>query len=103
MRFSTMLIALVAVLISPIAGAQEYPDRPIRIVEPVDPGAAIDSLLFVIGRGITADWGQPGVIELLNFVPVPVELSARTWFPRPNPMDIRCSLRTVGLSAFCRI
>lgn len=63
MRRSAILIALVAILISPIAGAQEYPNRPIRIVEPADAGAAIDTLLHIISRGIMTDWGQPGVID----------------------------------------
>ena len=63
MRFSALLVALVAILISPAAQAQQYPDRPVRLIEPIEAGGSHDPLIFMVGDGIQADFGQPGVVD----------------------------------------
>src|SRR5215831_2339469 len=46
-----------------LARAQAYPDRPIKIVVPLPPGATADTLPRIIGAKLTAKWGQPVLIE----------------------------------------
>ncbi|HEY2134450.1 MAG TPA: tripartite tricarboxylate transporter substrate binding protein [Xanthobacteraceae bacterium] len=45
------------------ASAQSYPDRPIKIIVPLPPGATADTLPRIIGAKLTARWGQPVLIE----------------------------------------
>src|SRR5712675_1226336 len=45
------------------AAAQSYPNRPIKIVVPLPPGATADTLPRIIGEKLTAKWGQPVIIE----------------------------------------
>jgi tripartite-type tricarboxylate transporter receptor subunit TctC len=47
----------------PIARAQSYPDRPIKIIVPLPPGATADTLPRIVGAKLTAKWGQPVLIE----------------------------------------
>ena len=42
---------------------QAYPDRPIRIIVPFPPGGPVDGGARVIGQVLTAELGQPVVIE----------------------------------------
>src|ERR1700678_3667621 len=58
--------ALVAVVLSmgaPAASAQDYPSQLIKIVVPFTPGGTSDLLAREIGHNLSADWGQPVVIE----------------------------------------
>lgn len=52
-------------LIALIAGvsAQTYPSRAVKIVIPYPPGQGIDILLRIIGERVSADLGQPFVVE----------------------------------------
>jgi tripartite-type tricarboxylate transporter receptor subunit TctC len=45
------------------AAAQNYPNRPIRIVVPYPPGGGPDILSRAIGERLTQSWGQPFVVE----------------------------------------
>ena len=58
------LLAIAAVMASAAAVAQSnYPNRAIKIVVPLPPGAAADTLPRIIGDKLTARFGQPVVIE----------------------------------------
>ena len=46
------------------AGAQSaFPTRPVRLVVPYPPGGATDVIARMIGEKLTAQWGQPVLIE----------------------------------------
>ncbi|QHI99272.1 tripartite tricarboxylate transporter substrate binding protein [Xylophilus rhododendri] len=65
MQRRLLTAALVAAFASLPALAQQpaWPARPITIVVPASPGGAIDLLARLIGNKMTADWGQPVVID----------------------------------------
>ena len=46
-----------------LAQAQDYPNKPIRIVVPVPAGGAADTLARLIGERLTAKWGQPVIVD----------------------------------------
>jgi tripartite-type tricarboxylate transporter receptor subunit TctC len=50
--------------LSRIAGAQAYPQRPVRLIVPFASGGASDILARLIGQWLTERLGQPFVIEL---------------------------------------
>jgi tripartite-type tricarboxylate transporter receptor subunit TctC len=50
-------------LLSPLACAQNYPERPIRIVVPLPPGGSPDTIARVLSQGLQAVWSQPLVVE----------------------------------------
>jgi tripartite-type tricarboxylate transporter receptor subunit TctC len=43
------------------AQAQNYPQRPVRIIVNVSAGAGVDSLARITGAHMSATWGQPFV------------------------------------------
>jgi len=49
--------------LSRISWAQGYPSRPVRIIVPVTPGGALESLTRLIGQWLSERLGQPFVIE----------------------------------------
>ena len=51
------------VMTSGAAQAETYPSRPIRIVVPFPPGGGVDLVARVIGQQLTAQMGQPVIIE----------------------------------------
>ena len=50
-------------LLSTLAAAQSYPERPIRIIVPLPPGGSPDTIARVISQGMQAVWSQPVVVE----------------------------------------
>jgi tripartite-type tricarboxylate transporter receptor subunit TctC len=56
------IVALVA-LLAQHAGAQTYPDRPIRLVVPTGPGGASDIVARIVADKIQASLQQPVVVE----------------------------------------
>src|ERR1700738_3351865 len=48
---------------SRIAGAQTYPQRPVRLIVPFASGGASDILARLMGQWLTERLGQPFVIE----------------------------------------
>jgi tripartite-type tricarboxylate transporter receptor subunit TctC len=47
-----------------LAGAQDtYPNRPIKMIVPLPPGATADTLPRIVAEKLTSRWGQPVIIE----------------------------------------
>jgi tripartite-type tricarboxylate transporter receptor subunit TctC len=49
--------------LAPTAGAQRYPDHPIKLIVPVPPGGGVDLLSRAIGSKMQQSMGQPVVID----------------------------------------
>ncbi len=65
-RQRVVLFALIALLSGAGARdvvAQDYPSKPIRLIVPFAPGGTLDQLARLVGRRLTAAWGQPVVVE----------------------------------------
>ena len=62
MKKFLMLICLGLILTSAIA-ADNFPDRPVRIVVPYPPGGFNDTLARVAGDRLTKIWNQPVLVE----------------------------------------
>ena len=56
-------LALVLLLCSFAATAQNFPARAVKIVVPSSPGGATDSFSRAVGGGLAQIWGQPVVVE----------------------------------------
>jgi tripartite-type tricarboxylate transporter receptor subunit TctC len=50
-------------IVSTLAGAPAFPERPIRIVVPLPPGGSPDTIARVLSPGLQAAWSQPVVVE----------------------------------------
>ena len=48
---------------TPVAVAQNYPNRPVRIIAQFTPGTSTDILARVIGQKLTETWGQQVVVD----------------------------------------
>src|SRR5688572_24038579 len=59
MRF----VALLLIMLAPCALAQDYPNRPIRLVVTVPPGGAADFIARLIGGKLGDALGQPVLVE----------------------------------------
>ncbi len=55
-------LALSAFLITLPAQAQDYPNRPVRLITDSAPGSAIDVPVRIIGEGLSRVWGQQAVV-----------------------------------------
>src|SRR3954469_947317 len=62
-RDSMSRLALVLLLWTFAAAAQNFPARPVKIVVPSSPGGATDSFSRAVGGGLAQIWGQPVVVE----------------------------------------
>src|SRR5947207_9737513 len=56
-------LVAVSALIVPTARAEDYPDRPVRIIVPFPAGGTADVVPRLIGDWLSRKWGQPVVIE----------------------------------------
>src|SRR5262245_30935314 len=56
-------VALASAVLSASAGAQQYPDRALRIIVPLAPGGGNDAAARVIGAGLGKRFGQQVVVE----------------------------------------
>ena len=64
LRFALVLAAALSVVAAGDARAQaDYPNRTIKIIVPIPPGAAADTLPRIVAEKLSAKWGQPVIIE----------------------------------------
>jgi len=54
---------VVAIILPCAACAQDYPNRPLRLIAPFSPGGATDVLARIVGQKINERLGQPVVVE----------------------------------------
>jgi tripartite-type tricarboxylate transporter receptor subunit TctC len=59
----TLLVLIAALAVSGPAAAQEYPNRPIRLIVTVPPGGAADFIARLVGGKIGDSLGQPVLVE----------------------------------------
>jgi tripartite-type tricarboxylate transporter receptor subunit TctC len=57
-----LAVACVLALASPLH-AQEFPNRPVRIVAPFAAGGSADVIPRIVGERLSAMWGQPVIVE----------------------------------------
>jgi len=58
-----ILLAAIALVAPPMAGAQAYPSRPVKLVVPFPPGGSLDIAGRLIAQRLTEMWGQAVVVE----------------------------------------
>ena len=56
-------LLLAVVVASPAAWAQEFPNKPIRIIVPYSPGGGTDTVARLMAERLTASLGQPVLVE----------------------------------------
>jgi len=56
-------IALAAVVVSQMALAQGFPDRPVKIIVPLPPGGSPDTIARTLAQSLQGTWNQPVVVE----------------------------------------
>lgn len=59
----TLLLALVSLLVSLTALAQDYPSKPVQIIVPFPPGGGTDLLARVMADKLREKFGQPVTVE----------------------------------------
>ena len=64
------MVMLAAVAATPVAAADAYPSKPVRIIVPFPPGGAADIMTRALGERMRKQLGQPIVIEN-KLAPVP--------------------------------
>jgi tripartite-type tricarboxylate transporter receptor subunit TctC len=57
------LVAACVALVSSIAAAQTFPDRPVRIIVPLPPGGSPDTIARTLAQNLQETWKQPVVVE----------------------------------------
>src|SRR5438093_9137026 len=58
-----LLLAGLLSLVSLLAVAQGFPERPIRIIVPLTPGGSPDTIARALAQGLQPVWPQPVVVE----------------------------------------
>jgi tripartite-type tricarboxylate transporter receptor subunit TctC len=61
--FSSVALALIALVASTAAQAQTWPQRNVRLILPFGAGSATDVAARLIGERLSTKWGKPVVIE----------------------------------------
>jgi tripartite-type tricarboxylate transporter receptor subunit TctC len=57
------LFIVLALAAAPLANAQDYPNRPVRLIVTVPPGGAADFIARLVGGKLSESLGQPVVVE----------------------------------------
>ena len=58
-----LTLAVAALVAPPVARAQDFPERAVRIIVPTAPGGSIDTTARVVAAKLAEFWGKPVVIE----------------------------------------
>jgi tripartite-type tricarboxylate transporter receptor subunit TctC len=61
--FRRLFLALALLAVAPPLHAQPYPNKPIKIIAPVQPGGGVDLVARTIGERISKGLGQPVVVD----------------------------------------
>lgn len=63
-QLSLLLVALGLVMpLVPAQAAENYPNRPIRIITPANPGGTTDFLARLLAQHLTQAWGQQAIVD----------------------------------------
>jgi tripartite-type tricarboxylate transporter receptor subunit TctC len=62
-RFTPLLVASVLLAVAAALHAQPYPNKPIKIIAPVQPGGGVDLVARTIGERISKSLGQGVVVD----------------------------------------
>ena len=62
-RCATFLAALVAITTGTLASAQNYPNKPVKLLVGFPAGGGLDVLARIVGQRVSEQWGQPIIIE----------------------------------------
>lgn len=63
MKVFTLVFAVLVVLLAPLAQAQNFPNKPVKLIVPFSAGTAADIVARQLGQGLSELWGQPVYIE----------------------------------------
>jgi tripartite-type tricarboxylate transporter receptor subunit TctC len=57
------VVAVLALALSGVAFAQQYPTKPVKIIVPFPAGGTADAMPRIVGEFLSRKWGQPVIIE----------------------------------------
>ena len=60
---STLVAIFIGLLTCSGANAQQWPNKPVRIINPFSPGGSLDLVSRLLARGMSTDLGQQFVVE----------------------------------------
>ena len=64
MRLGSLVAATLLTLhLSSVASAQEYPTRPVRMLNPFAPGGPVDVLGRLVAGKLSEVWAQPVIVD----------------------------------------
>lgn len=61
---TAVAVPILALCCAQVALSQDYPNRPIRMIVPWNPGGTSDTIARILGNKMTEHWGQQVVIDM---------------------------------------